>query len=385
MAAVVTDASGVGTITETAERIAAVNRTVLPELGRALASAATCRFDRGLSGPTNRGGPPGRSGYLSLSHGLTSAPLTSAPLTSVPLTSAPPGSDPRLSPMHERSALERALGDSSFLMPMREEEGGPERFAAWGCGGYRHLGGGGNAGVAWNGEAFSLSVGADVRLGSNTLAGLSVSRSRGSFDYRAGGSSGEAGGSYDLRLTGVHPYIGWSVLPGLDVWSMAGRAWGTLRIEDDLAAGPLVSAATLNSGAVGATGRLLARGGTSLTLKGEGALARLGIAGDGGLVEALAVDMRRLRLGTEASHDLLFSSGAFAHPVGRARPAARRRRRRDRRRPGGRRRAPLPESAGVDHGRLRPLARGAPGRVARMGSRRGASATTRGRPAAARR
>ena len=316
VAAVVTDASGVGTITETAERIAAVNRTVLPELGRALASAATCRFDRGLSGPTYRGGPPGRSEYLSLSHGLTSAPLTSAPLTSVPLTSAPPGSDPRLSPMHERSALERALGDSSFLMPMREEEGGPERFAAWGCGGYRHLGGGGNAGVAWNGEAFSLSVGADVRLGSNTLAGLSVSRSRGSFDYRAGGSSGEAGGSYDLRLTGVHPYIGWSVLPDLDVWSMAGRAWGTLRIEDDLAAGPLVSAATLNSGAVGATGRLLARGGTSLTLKGEGALARLGIAGDGGLVEALAVDMRRLRLGTEASHDLLFSSGASLTPWG---------------------------------------------------------------------
>ena len=78
MAAVVTDATGVGTITEMAERIGMVNRTVLPELGRALAfSAATCRFDRGLSGPTNRGGSQGRGGYLSLSHGLRSDRLRS--------------------------------------------------------------------------------------------------------------------------------------------------------------------------------------------------------------------------------------------------------------------------------------------------------------------
>ena len=307
VAAAVTDATGVGTITEMAERISMVNRTVLPELGRALAfSAARCRFDRGLSGPMTRGGSQGRGGYLSLSHGLTSDPLTSDPLTS----------DPRLSPMHEQSTLERALGDSSFLMPMQDEEGGPGRFAAWGCGDYRHLGGGGNGGVAWNGEAFSVNLGADVRLGSNTLAGLSVSRSRGSFDYRAGGPSGEAGGAYDLRLTGVHPYLGWSVSPDLDVWGMVGHAWGELRIEDDLAAGPLMSAATLDSGAVGVNGRLLARGTTSLTLKGEGALARLGIAGDGGMVEALAVNMRRLRLSTEASHDLLFSSGASLTPWG---------------------------------------------------------------------
>ena len=313
VAATVADPTGVGTITEIAERIGTVSRTVLPELGRALAfSAATCRFDRGLSGPTNSGGSQSRGGYLSLSHGLTSDPLRSDPLTSDPLRS-----DPRLSPMHEQLTLERALGDSSFLMPMQDEEGGPGRFAAWGCGDYRHLSGGGGGGaVAWNGEAFSMSLGADVRLGSNTLAGLSVSRSRGSFDYRAGGSSGEAGGAYDLRLTGVHPYLGWSVTPDLDVWGMAGHAWGELRIVDDMAAGPLMSAATLDSGAVGVSGRLLARGTTSLTLKGEGALARLGIAGDGGLVDALAVNMRRLRLSTEASHELVLSSGASLTPWG---------------------------------------------------------------------
>ena len=312
VAALVTGATGVGTITEMAERIAMVNRTVLPELGRTLAfSGATCRFDRGLSGSKNRGGSQSRGGYLSLSHGLTSDRPTSDPLTSDRLSS-----DPRLSPMHEQSTLERALGDSSFLMPMQDEEGGPGRFAAWGCGDYRHLGGGGNGDVAWTGEALSMSLGADVRLGSNTLAGVSVSRSRGSFDYRAGGPGGEAGGAYDLRLTGVHPYLGWSATPDLDIWGMVGHAWGALRIEDDLAAGPLMSAAALDSGAVGVNGRLLARGTTSLTLKGEGALARLGIAGDGGLVDALAVSMRRLRLSTEASHELLLSSGASLTPWG---------------------------------------------------------------------
>ena len=61
--------------------------------------------------------------------------------------------------MHEQLTLERALADSSFLMPMQDEEGGPGRFAAWGCGDYRHLSGGGGA-VAWNGEAFSMSLGA---------------------------------------------------------------------------------------------------------------------------------------------------------------------------------------------------------------------------------
>ena len=299
--ATIADGTGMGTITETAERIGMVNRTVLPELGRALAfSAVTCRFDRALSGPgpVARDGSQSPAGYLSLSHALTS--------------------DRQTSPMHEPLTLERALGDSSFLMPTQDDEGGTGRFAAWGCGDYRRLGGGGNNGaVAWDGEVFSVNVGADVRLGANTLAGLSVSRSRGSFDYHAGGQGREAGGgAYDLRLTGVHPYMGWSVSPDLDVWGTVGHAWGELRIVDALAVGPMTSAATLDSGAVGISGRVLSRGTTTLRLKGEGALARLGIAGDGSMIEAMAVDMRRLRLSTEASHELVFSSGGSLTPWG---------------------------------------------------------------------
>ena len=297
VAATIADGTGTGTITEAAERIAMVNRTVLPELGRALAfSTVRCRFDRTLAGSMARDGS-GPAGYLSLPYALTS--------------------DRQTSPMHQSLTLERALGDSAFLMPMQDEDGETGRFAAWGCGDYRHLGGGGgDGGVAWNGEAFSMNFGADVRLGPNTLAGLSVSRSRGSFDYHASGPNGRAGGAYDLRLTGLHPYVGWSASPDLDIWGTVGHAWGELRIADDLVARTLTSAATLDSGAVGVNGRLLARGTTSLNLKGEAALARLDIAGDGALVEAMAVNMRRLRLSTEASRELVFASGGSLTPWG---------------------------------------------------------------------
>ena len=187
VAATIADGTGTGTISEAAERIAMVNRTVLPELGRALAfSTVRCRFDRTLSGPMARDGSS-PAGYLSLPYA--------------------PTSNRQGLPMHESLTLERALGGSSFLMPMQDEDGETGPFAAWGCGDYRHLGGGGDGGVAWNGEAFSMNFGADVGLGSNTLAGLSVSRSRGSFEYHAGGPNGRAGGAYDLRLTGLHPYV----------------------------------------------------------------------------------------------------------------------------------------------------------------------------------
>ena len=291
------DDTGVGTITDDVERrIGLVNQTVLPEIGRTLAfSAVRCRIDQAFSDAA-QGRAEEPVGRLSLSLAPTSDGWAAA------------GTEPL--------TLEQALGDSSFLMPSKEEEGGAGRFAAWGCGDYRNLAGGGEDGVvAWNGEVFSVHLGADVRLGSDVLAGLSVSRSRGSFDYYAGGRDA-GGGAYELQLTGVHPYLGWSVSSDLDVWGTVGHSWGEIRIVDDLAGDPRTSEAMLDSGAVGVSGRLLARGTTSVKLKGEGALARLDVAGDGETFGAVTVDMRRLRLSTEASHEHVFSSGGSLTPWG---------------------------------------------------------------------
>ena len=295
--ATLADDTGVGTIADDMERhIGLVNQTVLPEIGRTLAfSAVRCRIDQAFSG-AGQGRAEEPVGRLSLSLAPTSDGWAAA------------GTEPL--------TLEQVLGDSSFLMPSKEKEGGAGRFAAWGCGDYRNLAGGGEDGVvAWNGEMFSVHLGTDVRLGPNVLAGLSVSWSRGSFDYYAGGRDA-GGGAHELQLTGVHPYLGWSVSPDLDVWGTVGHSWGEIRIVDDLAGDSRTSEAMLDSGAVGVSGRLLARGTTSLKLKGEGALARLDAAGDEETFGAVTVDMRRLRLSTEASHEHVFSAGGSLTPWG---------------------------------------------------------------------
>ena len=130
-----------------------VNRTVLPEIGRALAfSAVRCRMDQVISGVSPRGA---EEPIIHLSPYLVP---TSSGWTRT-------GGEPL--------PLEQVLGDPSFLIPSREDDGGGGRFAAWGCGDYSNLSGGGREGaVNWNGGVLGVHVGADVKLGSNLLAGV---------------------------------------------------------------------------------------------------------------------------------------------------------------------------------------------------------------------
>ena len=307
--ATVADGTGVGTITDDhRDRIRTVNRTVLPEVGRALAfNAVTCRFDRTLSNPMAAGGTGRTAGSLSLSPRLLAGRRTS------PADRWGSPADPWTSPVGPSLTLEQALGDSSFLMPSGDGQGGAGRYTAWGCADYRHLASGGNGGLSWNGVAFSAQVGADVELGANTLAGVSVSRSMSSFSYYAAGGADMAGEN-ELRLTGVHPYLAWSASPDLVVWGTVGHAWGDFQVDDQLGAWVLMSAATMNAGSVGVNGRLLGRGATMLRVRGEGGLAQLGIAGDMETLGMVDVDMRRLRLAAEASHEHLFSFGSTLTP-----------------------------------------------------------------------
>ncbi len=291
------DDTGVGTITDDVERrIELVNRTVLPEIGRALAfSAVRCRMDQVISGIT----PPGAEEPI-----IHLAPYL------VPTSSGwtRTGGEPL--------PLEQVLGDPSFLIPSRDDDGGTGRFAAWGCGNYNNLSGGGRDGaVDWNGGIVGVHVGADVRIGSNLLAGLSISRSTGEFDYHAG-AAGAGGGVYDVGMTGVHPYLAWSPSPDLDIWATVGHARGEITITDEVVGDPRTSGATLDSGLVGFSGLILANESTRLRLKGEAALAQLDAEGDGGLFTAMTAGLRRLRLGTEASHDYRFAGGGLLTPWG---------------------------------------------------------------------
>ena len=143
--------------------------------------------------------------------------------------------------------------------------------------------------------------------------GVALSRSRGTFDHDGDVGSGRSGGGYELRLTGVHPYWGAALSPGLEIWTALGQARGELEVSDDAAGTPVTRPATLVSGTVGVNGRLLAGGGTTLALKGEWGLARLDVAG-AAADSRMAADMNRLRLAAEASHEKLIPDVGLLTP-----------------------------------------------------------------------
>ena len=298
--ATVADGTATGTITDDDERrIEVVNDVVLPEVGRALAfGAVRCRIDQVLSGSAPRGTSTELSGHLALS------PEARSGQWAVPGVQSP--------------TLVQAFDDSLFLMQSQEEEDGEGRFAAWWCPDYQNLGGGGRGGgITWDGAVSSWHAGADARIGPGLLAGVSFSRSRVSFDYQGGGRNLDAGrGIYVLGLVSIHPYLAWSVLPDLDVWGTVGHAWGDLRVVDAAAGNVLTSPATLDSGVVGVSGRLLTRGATTLRLKGEWALAQMNVARASTAFDAATVDMERVRMGAEVSYHHALSSGASLIPWG---------------------------------------------------------------------
>ena len=318
--ATVADGTGVGTITDDAkERIGKINRVILPEVGRALAfSAVTCRIDQVLAGGTTRGRaalPPARpslSPALASGRWASQPPLSGRPSLSPALTSgrwAAAGTQPL--------PLERTLDDLSFPVRSQEEEGGDGRFAAWGCADHRNLSGDPYGPIAWSGGVSSVHMGADTRLGPGLLAGVSLSRSWGSFDYQVGGrNSAAGGGKYQLGMAGVHPYLAWSVSPDLDVWGTVSHYRGDIRIVDDLVGRVQTSPATLNSGMMGVSGRLMTRGATTVKLKGDWGLASINAAGGGKVFEEATANIRRLRLRTEVSHARKLSAGKSLTPWG---------------------------------------------------------------------
>ena len=179
------------------------------------------------------------------------------------------------------------------------------RFAAWGCGDYRALSGdGGGSAGAWDGQAFSMQVGADAIVGRNLLAGVSLSQSQGSLEFDGVGIGNDrSDGGYDLQLTGVHPYLAWWMSRDLEVWGTIGLARGELQVADDASGSSHASEATLASGTIGLNGRLLELGGTTLRLKGEWALAQLDVARRSAAFRNAAVDLQRLRLAAEVEHE----------------------------------------------------------------------------------
>lgn len=64
------------------------------------------------------------------------------------------------------------------------------------------------------------------------LAGVALSWSRGGVDWTDRGGEAPGAGTYQSRMTSVHPYVGWSAHEGLRIWATAGLGAGDIEIDD---------------------------------------------------------------------------------------------------------------------------------------------------------
>ena len=284
-------------------RINQVNETVLPELTQAMTASTLGAVSERIEQATSGSSPATLSiaGSSTIYHALESNAKAI-----------------------ENGSLDlhRALSGSSFVLPLNAAEGGATGgggVTVWGSGDYRTLSGGDDRAVEWDGETRGVHVGADVKLRSDLLAGLSLSLSEGVFDYTDRTNGEPKSGDYEGRLTSVNPYVGWLMPGGADLWATVGYGWGEVEIDDEAAGRVQSSDLTQWTVAAGATGTLFSRadliegGTTSLKLKGEGSLAQGEVEGSG-MIEGVTVDATRLRLSFEASHAHEFASGGTLTP-----------------------------------------------------------------------
>ncbi len=277
-----------------ARDLARLNKVILPEVARAMAeqnvSAITQRLEQARLS-TTMAGSASFGGASSLADIIKTQGRTVA---------------------DDQFDLKRVLAGSDFVMPLNANgarggsggDGGYQGMTFWGAGDYRDLKGADE--VRWGGDFFSLHLGLDAQLSARTILGVSVSSSQVRLDYTD--PSLEASGDYDLDMTSVHPYLGWTT-GGLDFWATAGYGEGELEISEnggqtDIPASDL----SMQTFGVGASGILAGTGLSMLRLKTEILSTELEVDAS---EEIAAITQRasRLRLALEATRNQTLSGG----------------------------------------------------------------------------
>ncbi|MDE0403625.1 MAG: hypothetical protein OXI36_09400, partial [Gammaproteobacteria bacterium] len=172
-----------------------------------------------------------------------------------------------------REAVRRLLPSVSFATALgpQSAEGRP-RIGLWAEGSAQSFRG--DPGIEYDGGLRALTVGADARIGSSALLGVSLMRSDGDLDY----SRRSAKGSLGHDMNSVHPYLFLQPSPGIGLWAMAGYGSGDVRDDD-------------RHGDTGASLRMLS-GGVRVPLARSGAFG-LALNGDAFTVGMSAEDGER--------------------------------------------------------------------------------------------
>ena len=88
--------------------------------------------------------------------------------------------------------------------------------------------------VNWSGEVFSAHAGLDGMLRDGILVGLSVSRSRGGFQFTDQMTPRKIEGEFDASLSSVNPYLAW-IRKDVGLWVASGFGWGEMELRDPAA------------------------------------------------------------------------------------------------------------------------------------------------------
>ena len=212
---------------------------------------------------------------------------------------------------------DRLLQGTDVLLSFGEPDagasvGGGRRWTVWGQGDMQTFRGAPREKVGYNGALRTGYLGMDVRLSERWLAGVAVSRSGGSGDWRVGPSSGRLA----TTLTVVHPYLRWG---GRDnaVWVLAGIGRGTAHNVRTLADRRGESPLRLGLGLVEGRRRVATLAGRlDVHLRGEASWARLRTGAGDETVDRLEVGVRRLRTGVEVTLPLGGPGGLAFAPFG---------------------------------------------------------------------
>ena len=206
-------------------------------------------------------------------------------------------------------------GQTDFLLTFGTGQAGDgaaqgQRWTVWGQSDLQSFAGEQSPTARYDGDLWTTYVGVDAPLSERWLAGVAVSRSRGDGDWNVGSSTGRL----TTTLTSVQPYLRWSD-GGTTIWATGGGGPGTarnalygLQEESDLG---------LRLGLVEVRRRLATvGGGVELQLRGDASWARLTTAAGDGLIDALEVEVRQLRVGIDVSRPVRTAGGTLVEPFG---------------------------------------------------------------------
>ena len=207
---------------------------------------------------------------------------------------------------------EQLLTGSSFAVTRETRRGGLLSF--WSRGAQTSFAGRAGA-LGLDGDVRTTMVGADYATGP-MIVGLSLAHSRSLGDYH--GRSATSSGHVASSVTGLYPWLGYTVSDRVSVWGVTGYGTGTLTLTPGEAEG-LRSGRSMAMASGGLRGELAESGlaGFGLAVKADVlwvGTAIDGVDGPGGTLAATAAAVTRVRTGLEASRAFRFERGVSLQP-----------------------------------------------------------------------